>query len=302
MIRFDKKYDHIDLYLDGTYENKTIKDFFDEFFISKKNRYIYKVQKTVLLNKQEIKDDHTVLHKKDCITIMIPKEELNFIPSSKPCKVVYEDEFVYVVHKDAPCIIHGDKDETNALANMAARYQLETNITTSVRYIHRLDELTTGLVLFVKIPFFQSYFDHMLEEKEIQRFYYAMVIPARPLKKTFVIDQPIGRDRHNAKKYLISKSGKEATTSIETVANKNGSTLLRCKLHTGRTHQIRVHLNSVGCPIINDPLYGVPSLKVDGMGLWAYCLIFKHPLTKQEITVMDSMPKAFNAFKKEINR
>ncbi len=297
MIRHNLKYDCIELFLDGTWENKTLKDFFDTYYISRKNRYLLTTNEQLLLNKKRVLDEQTILHKKDCISIKIPKEDYGFKLAEKPCKVVYKDDFVFVAHKDANCIIHGDEDETNALANMAATYHSLHNIHTPVRYIHRLDKDTTGLVMFVKIPFFQPYFDQMLSKKEIHRSYLAISIGKAPLKQTYTYKQPIGKDRHVSGKFRVSSSGKEACTKVTCLKRKNQFELLQCVLETGRTHQIRVHLANNHHPIVNDPLYGIPAIEFNGMGLWANELSFKDPLSDQIHTVHDIDNPLFDYFK-----
>lgn len=297
MIRHNLKYDCIELFLDGTWENKTLKDFFDHYCISRKNRYLLTTNKGLLLNKQRVLDETTLLHKKDCITIKIPNEEPGFKLAEKPCKVVYEDDFVYVAHKDAGIIIHGDVDDTTALANMAATYQALNNIHTPVRYIHRLDKDTSGLVLFVKIPFFQPFYDQLLKEKKIRRHYYAISIGKASVHQSFTYKQPIAKDRHVSGKFRVASTGKDACTKVTCVKRKNQFELMSCELETGRTHQIRVHLSNNHHPIVNDPLYGIAALEFEGMGLWANELSFIDPCSDTMHTVTDFPNPAFDYFK-----
>ena len=300
-MKYSMNHGSLEIRIDAEFDQKTLGDFFDVYRQSKKNRSALLREKRITVNGSTPANEEALLHKGDTMRLFFPEEAVDRLPADKECTVVYEDDFVYVVHKDAGVIIHGDPDDTDCLAAMAAAWQLNNGIQAPVRYIHRLDKETTGLVLFVKCPFFQPWFDAMLEAKEVQRKYLAVCTGRAKIRQAFTWNGPIGRDRHVSGKYRVSKTGKEALTKARCIARHGEYLLMDCALETGRTHQIRVHMSESKHPIINDPLYGVPSADFRNMCLWAYRLTFHDPLSHEEITVNDSFNKDYALFRKDIS-
>ncbi len=278
------------------HEKQTLEELFSRYLISGKNRYLMMRDERILIDGIPARDRDIVLSPDTAVTIVNEAADPGFAVSSRPCTVVYEDDIVYVVHKDPGVIIHGDPDDSTCLAAMAAAWQKERGIMTPVRYIHRLDRETTGLVLFVKQPFFQPWFDDRLAAKKIVRTYLAACSGnARP-GSTYTFRKPIGRDRHVSGKYRVSPSGKTALTHAGCLQKKDGLLLMECRLETGRTHQIRVHLADAGMPIVNDPLYGKPCSLLKHMGLWACRLAFTDPLDGSVRRVNDIPDPDFDLF------
>ncbi len=278
---------------------QTVEDFLYTFLQSKKNRYLLIKDKQLFIDNKPITDIHTTLDT-HTISISIPDQDIDWKCADRSCPVIYEDDFVYIAHKEAGIIIHGEEDDTTCLMAQAAHYQQEHAIYTPVRPIHRLDRDTQGLVLFSKIPFFQPLLDHQLSNKLIQRSYIAICKGKIPKKKEMVIDSPIGKDRHRNGVYRVSKSGQSAKTIVKFLKEENGFIYFLCTLQTGRTHQIRVHLSSIGYPIINDSLYGIKDPTYKNMGLYAFQLQLKQPITNKEITVIDSHTKDLGGFLYEV--
>jgi 23S rRNA pseudouridine1911/1915/1917 synthase len=276
--------------------NQSAGQFLDAFRQSRKNRYLLLQNHQLERNHVPVRSLEEIIQPQDLLSITCPPQPLGFLPAAEPCRIVYEDDLVYVAHKDAHRIIHGDPQDTDCLAAQAAAWQLQKGIDYPVRYIHRLDEGTQGLVLFVKFPFFQPWFDAMLEGKQIQRHYLAITTGSAVPGRKFTFRQPIGRDRHVSGRYRISPTGKEACTLAECIAVKDEYLEFSCRLETGRTHQIRVHLSASGFPIVNDPLYGVPSQMFQEMGLWADQIIFPDPVTGGLHTVQDLDNPDFHCF------
>lgn len=294
-MRYSLKPGRCMIELDSSFEGKSTDDFFEAFYISRHNKYLWIENHEILLNQVPLTHVPGILHKGDRITILLKSNPVDYEPSEEECSVVYEDDFVYVAHKEAGIVVH-DQNDSTCLAALAARYQINHGIEAPVRYIHRLDRDTSGLVLFVKIPFFQSYFDNCLEKKEIERKYYALTKGKGKEGMHFTYNQKIGRDRHVSGKYRFSSTGKEATTKVAIFKHMDGINLMDCSLLTGRTHQIRVHLSGNRQPIINDPLYGIPDARFSSMCLWAYELDFIHPITKEKIIIKDQMNPDFEPF------
>ena len=262
---------------------QTLNEWFDSFSISRKYRHLLFETKSITCNHKPIQEEDT-LNPGDLLILHLPKEELDLYPNEVMADVVYEDDFVLVVHKPAGIIIHG---EDCSLDTMVACYHAFNQIEAPVRHLHRLDKETSGLVLYSKLPLFQAYFDQQIKDKKIHRSYYAITTGNARLRQAFHFQEPIGKDRHVSGKYRVSQTGKPAKTFARCIAKTKQYLLLDCKLETGRTHQIRVHLSHAKHPILNDPLYGIPSKDFKKMCLWAYKLQFTHPLTKETICVQD---------------
>ena len=121
-MRFTVKPGRFELFMDASMEGKTVEDLLDRYLITAGNRHQMKTEGTILLNRVPVKDEQTVIHAKDTVTILIKDEEPGFVPAEEECEVVYEDDLVYVVHKDAGIIVH-DTDRNDTLASMAAAGQ-----------------------------------------------------------------------------------------------------------------------------------------------------------------------------------
>lgn len=295
-MKYDIKFNQLNINECKEVEGKTIVEFLQLFKVSKKNIHYLFENKLIKLNNLNARRED-VLKFTDKITIEIPKEEIDYACDFNCAKVVYEDNFVLIVHKDAGIIVHDDKDKKGTLANQVATYYTQTNQSHAVRYIHRLDEDTSGLVFFSKISLFQPWFDEELALKKMHRIYYAVVEGKMKVGHKQVINKAIGRNRHDAKKMMISSTGKEAITRIKCLATKNGLSLLECELETGRTHQIRVHLSSIGYPIVNDRLYGTLTSNWNGMGLYAYQLEWNELFTNKKRVSTDPFITCMNKFK-----
>ena len=284
----------LEIEIPAEYNHLGITEFMKNYHISGKKRNDLFLSHGILLNRKDA-SPASVLHEKDRLTFRLEQSEIDYAPADTPCEVVYEDDFVYVAHKEAGILVH-DHDDRTCLASQAAAWQLENGISTPVRYIHRLDQETTGLVLFVKVPLLQGWYDAMLEEKKIERQYLAITDGKGHKGQKFTYNQKIGRDRHESGKYRFSETGKEAVTKAAVLDRKHDDLLMRCRLMTGRTHQIRVHLSGNRHPIVNDPLYGIPSSRYRNMGLWADTLIFFNPFTGERCEVHDRMNPDYAGF------
>lgn len=269
--------------------NETIQSFFDEFIPSKKIQHLLIQNKWITMNGNPVKrqDDIVGIN----LEINIYPEQYNY--ESKDCKidVVYEDELVLIVNKPKGVLVHSDGNESDTLSKYVEAYYSDKPYI-SAQPLHRLDKETTGLAMFSKSIIFQPLLDKLLSEKQIRRYYLAFVEGKIEKDKSFVINKPIGKDRHNPNKRIIFKGGQDASTKVKSLgySKKDNFSILRCSLDTGRTHQIRVHLASEGMPILNDSLYGSGSKLLVRMGLMADELEFYHPLKQELINVDVDLP------------
>ena len=191
---------------------------------------------------------------------------------------VYQDQHLIIVNKPEGMKTHGNQPNEIALLNHVSAYVGQT-----CYVVHRLDMETSGLVLFAKNPFILPILNRLLEKKEIAREYWAL-IEGRVESKELVFRDKIGRDRHDRRKRVVDpKNGQYAETHISRLKQfPNKTSLVRCKLKTGRTHQIRVHLSHHKHSIIGDPLYNMTS-NANKLMLHAFRLSFTHPLTLEQL-------------------
>lgn len=220
-------------------------------------------------------------------------EEYGVLPENKSIEILYEDDHLIIVNKEAGIDTHPNKpDQKGTLANRVAYHFQQNGLKTRVRHIHRLDKDTSGAIIFAKHDLAHSLLDQELELRKIKRTYLAIVEGELATSKG-QINQSIGRDRHHATRRRVSPNGQTAKTNYQVesyLATKNIS-LLSLNLDTGRTHQIRVHLSSIGYPIIGDTLYGGKKGMIGRQALHAISISFMHPLTAETISVRTNYPK-----------
>tara|TARA_B100001758_G_C18403024_1_gene610221 strand:+ start:867 stop:1808 length:942 start_codon:yes stop_codon:yes gene_type:complete len=242
-----------------------------------------------------------ILSENDKVTI-IPEENINsnFIkPEEIFIKVEYEDKDLIVVNKDINIVSHpGAGNTSGTLANgLAYKYPELVNLPRS-GLIHRLDKDTSGLLIVARSIESYMILIKKMQNKEIKRRYIAFV--NGQLMKNGQINQPISRHRIDRKKMAVNPSGKEAITDYEVIKNYKYASKVRLKLHTGRTHQIRVHMQYLGYPIIGDKTYGLKidkNNKIDILkefsrqALHAEELQFIHPRNGQDINIKSDVPK-----------
>jgi 23S rRNA pseudouridine1911/1915/1917 synthase len=212
-------------------------------------------------------------------------------PSELPLDVVYEDEHLLVVDKPAGLVVHpahGHEGETlvhRLLALGAAGGDPERP-----GIVHRLDRDTSGLLLVARSAGYAALAE-AIRERRVDRRYLALVRGA-PRSRTGRIDAPIGRDRGDRmRRSLDTDTPREAVTWFETHERLGERTLLEARLETGRTHQIRVHLEAIGLPVCGDPVYGVRGdLGLERQFLHAHALAFDHPATGKRIELASTLP------------
>lgn len=223
--------------------------------------------------------------------LLYDDEAPQFEPSWTMPEILYEDDLCLVANKPPGIPVHpAYPEQTDTLANRMAGYLIAAGEPTRVRHIHRLDEQTSGPVLYAKNDWAQSWWDARLRDKEVDRRYVAVVagVP-RPPQGTW--DAPIGRDRHRPERRRVSPGGDPALTRYRVLERypASGASLIELKLETGRTHQIRVHASHAGHPILGDVLYGGSADLIRRQALHGISLVFPHPF-EGEIAVEAPIP------------
>ena len=252
----------------------------------------------ILVNGNKVKDSYKV-KENDYITIEALEETTDILPENIPLDIYYEDDDLIVVNKPSGMVVHpAPGNYTGTLVNALIYHtnnlsKVNTNIRPGI--VHRIDADTSGLLLVAKNDKSHNILAEAIQKKEVVREYIALV-EGIIMEDTATIDAPIGRDKKDRKKMTVtSENSKDAVTHIRVLERYKDSTLIRCKLETGRTHQIRVHLSYIGHPVVNDPVYGHKKLidKDFGQMLHAEKLGFVHPTTKEYMEFTAEPPKRF---------
>ena len=251
----------------------------------------------ILVNNKTTKNSYK-LETGDVIDITIVEEDTKIKGEDIPLNIVYEDEDILVINKSSGMVVHPSIGNTSkTLVNALVNYSKLSSINGEFRpgIIHRIDKDTSGLLLVAKNDKAHLFLQEELKQRKIKRVYIALVNGVIK-HDTGEIDAPIGRDKNDRKKMTVtSTNSKEAITHFKVLERYSNSTLIECKLETGRTHQIRVHMKYIGHPVVNDPVYS-RNKNIDNYGqmLHAKSLTFTHPTTKNELTFYAEPDEEFN--------
>ena len=212
-------------------------------------------------------------------------------PVYAPFSIMYEDEDILVINKPANMPIHPSLNHyENTLANAVCYYFANQGIPYTFRCVNRLDKNTTGLTIVAKHMLSSAILSQDVAIKSIKREYLAIVKGETGDFGT--INAPIGRiDSSTIERQIDYENGECAITHYRKIGTKNGYTLLSLRLETGRTHQIRVHMSSIGHPLIGDFLYHPASTELPRQALHSHKLEFNHPITKEPMTFTAPMPQ-----------
>ena len=254
----------------------------------------------ILVNNQKVKSSYKTCLNDEITILSKDVEELNVEPQDIPLDIVYEDSDVIVINKSQGMVVHpapGNYKDT--LVNALLFHCKDLSSINGIKrpgIVHRLDKDTSGLIMVAKNDLAHNFLSDQLKDKTASRVYVALVHGIIPMKKG-IINVPIGRDSKSRVKMAAVKEGKDAITEFSVLEYYKDFTLVECRLKTGRTHQIRVHMSYIGYPLVGDPLYGPKKLRYgDKQYLHAKELSFIHPKTKERMTFYAQMPKYFNDF------
>jgi tRNA pseudouridine32 synthase/23S rRNA pseudouridine746 synthase/23S rRNA pseudouridine1911/1915/1917 synthase len=224
-----------------------------------------------------------------------PWEEANLPAHPVPFSILYEDEDLMVVDKPAGVHVHPIASEDHhSLCNGITYHFQQQGFSGVPRPIHRLDRFTSGLILVAKNAYMHQLLDRLLRNREIKRYYLAICENRLP-EPIGTIPLPITRAPHHPIKRMVHPDGDPAITHYQVLAENEEASLVLLRLETGRTHQIRVHLSHLGCPLIGDSLYGGKTESISRQALHAFSLSFTHPLTQQPLAFFSSLPEDLNS-------
>ena len=256
--------------------------------------------KEVLVNEKIVKPGF-LLKESDIITVNHVSED-GVKPEKMDLDIVYEDDDVLVINKANGVVVHpGAGNHSGTLVNGLLYHTKLSDVNGEVRpgIVHRIDAYTTGLLMIAKNNKAHEILAEELAEKKTYRKYVALVWGVIE-SDTGEIDAPIGRSKSDRKKMAIRADGKEAITHFKVLKRYEKATLIELRLETGRTHQIRVHMDYIGLPLVNDPVYGNRKLFDEtGQCLHAKELGFVHPTTGKYMQFDSELPECFtNILKK----
>ena len=262
----------------------------------------------VLLGDKPLKKNYKLTGGETLRVDLPDPEPIDAVPQNIPLDIAYEDDDLLVINKPKGMVVHpapGNPDGTVVNAVLYHCGDSLSGIGGAFRpgIVHRIDKDTSGLLIIAKNDKAHLYLSEQLKDHTLSRTYEAVVIGNLKEDKG-TVDAPLGRSPKDRKKMAIVSDGRRAVTHYEVIGRYPGYTHVRCKLETGRTHQIRVHMASLGHPIAGDEVYGPSKSRVDlgGQCLHARQLSFLHPADGQLRLVESELPAYFRDFLDKLGR
>ena len=241
------------------------------------------MQGYILVNGQRTKANQK-LNKADRITVGLPPLLDRPLAEPIPLTIVYEDEDILIIDKPAGLTVHPAPGHPNhTLVNAVLAHCPGLAMSSDLMrpgIVHRLDKDTSGLIVIAKNDLAREYLATQFKRRTVAKGYLVLV-KGRLSPEQGIIEASIGRDPHSRRKMAIVEAGKDANTQYQVQKYLDNYTLVEVTPITGRTHQIRVHLSAIGCPVVGDPIYGIKSAHLKRQFIHAYRLGFRLPSTKQ---------------------
>ncbi len=272
------------------------------FMPDKSRSYIAKIIEdgNCFVNGKEAKSS-LKLKEGDVITINVPEDRpLEVNAEDIPLDIVYEDKDIIIINKEQGMVVHPSNGHwEHTLVNAILNHCKDLSAINGVirpGIVHRIDKDTSGLICVAKNDTAHKFLAEQLKDHTMARDYIALVRGVIQ-ENNGTIDMPIGRDKGNRQKMAVTReNSKPAITHFKVLQRFSNNTLVECKLVTGRTHQIRVHMSEIGHPVEGDPLYGsrtYDKLYKGGQLLTAYKLRLVHPTSKKEMEFQIELPSYF---------
>lgn len=259
----------------------------------------------VTVNGQPVKPKYKLAVGDQVVVSPEAPQKIDLEPENIPLDIVYEDDDVLVVNKPQGMVVHPAPGHPNhTLVNALLYHSPLSTINGEFRpgIVHRIDKDTSGLLMVAKNDMAHRSLAAQLKAKTNQREYVALVHGVIK-QEAGTIDAPIGRSRKDRKKQAIVSDGRHAVTHFKVLKRYRHYTLVSCRLETGRTHQIRIHMKSIGHPLAGDPLYG-PRKTLPGKGQYLHAreLGFKHPRTGKQLLFTAPLPDYFQRMLDHLDR
>lgn len=264
--------------------------------------YLQKLLKEqqITVNKKKVKANYKV-QAMDVIQVLLPDLSVpDILPEDIPLDILYEDEDILVVNKPKDMVVHPSAGHTTGTLVNAILFHCQENLSgingvMRPGIVHRIDKDTTGALLVCKNDNAHRILAEQLKEHSIRRRYRA-IVAGNVKEDEGTIEGPIGRHPVDRKKMAINhKNGKDAVTHYKVLERFGNATYVECRLETGRTHQIRVHMTSIGHPLLGDEVYGSGKnpFHLQGQALHAMVLGFVHPTTDEYMEFSAPLPEYF---------
>lgn len=240
----------------------------------------------------------------DIIEVILPGEYPDAESADLPVDVIYEDEDIILLNKPPGMVVHPTKShQTDTLAGAIYNHWAETGFIGKVRFVNRIDRDTSGLVLGAKNKYVHHFIQNQFSADSTQKTYFA-IVKGRPPAPSGEIDAPIGREEPMSMVRVVREDARASVTLYEIDEEFPAHCLLKLKLLTGRTHQIRVHLKYIGCPVISDSIYNPEeNAYMRRQALHAYQIGFIHPRSKEAVLFTapfaDDFAEALKLLRKE---
>ncbi len=284
----------------------------DKYLIDKLSMSRSKLQKminngNVLVNGNPVKNSYIVKVDDEISIDENYDDEIKIVPENISLDIIYEDEYLLVVNKPSGMVVHPAPGNYSGTLVNALMYHCNnlSKVNSEIRpgIVHRIDADTSGLLVIAKNDDVHNKLAEQIKNHTVVRKYIALVWGVIN-EDSATIDAPIGRDKNNRKKMCVTAdNSKEAITHIKVLKRYNNATLIECKLETGRTHQIRVHMEYINHPVVNDPVYGNKKLLDHDFGqmLHAKTLGFIHPITNEYLEFNSNVPEEFTKLEEKFN-
>jgi 23S rRNA pseudouridine1911/1915/1917 synthase len=294
IVEADQEGERLDVFLAAHY---------DDLSRSMIKRLILESQ--VLIDGQPCKASH-ILKCGECIDISIPPpQEIQLLPRDIPLEIIYEDEALVVINKPQGLVVHPAQGNWDYTLVNALLYHIKdlSGINGKLRpgIVHRLDKDTSGVMVIAKNDSAHRHLSEQIKNHTLLREYYALVHGNIP-EQQGIIDAPIGRSKEDRKKMAVMKEGRPSQSQYQVLERFKNYTLVRVRLLTGRTHQIRVHFAYIRHGVVGDPIYGSGKkhFDVNAQVLHAFLLGFQHPNGENYLEFTAPCPDYFQALIEEL--
>ena len=265
-----------------------------EFQISERLLHKLKRNNAICLNGQPVfPNAHIDANDEISVIILFDEESDNIVPTKMDLDIIYEDDGYIVLNKPTGIPVHPSMDHyEDSLSNGLKYYFNKINLKRKIRPVNRIDKNTSGLVIFAKNEYVQECFIRQMKDNSFYKEYIAICNGIFD-SKSGIINAPIARKENSIIERCINENGDISVTHYEVLQEnlKERYSIVRCVLETGRTYQIRVHMQYVGHPLLGDSLYGATSNLIDRQALHAHKCSFFHPIAKKKAEYIAPIPQ-----------